>query len=95
MPWQVKELLTMKREFVMLAQADGTNIAELCRRFGISRECGYKWLRAYQEVGELGLRGGRPQAQTTTRASWARVGTGGQHHYRDSASARAAKAARN
>jgi hypothetical protein len=33
MPWQVKELLTMKREFVMLAQQDGTNIAELCRRF--------------------------------------------------------------
>lgn len=56
MPWQVKELLTMKREFVMLAQPDGTNIAELCRRFGISRECGYKWLRAYQEAGELGLR---------------------------------------
>jgi transposase-like protein len=56
MHWQVRELLTMKREFVMLAQQDGTNITELCRRFGISRECGYKWLRAYQEAGELGLR---------------------------------------
>ena len=56
MPWQVKELLTMKREFVMLAQQEGSNRAELCRRFGISRECGYKWLRAYQEAGESGLR---------------------------------------
>src|SRR5215467_7811079 len=56
MPWQVKELLTMKREFVMLAQQEGSNRAELCRRSGISRECGYKWLRAYQEAGESGLR---------------------------------------
>jgi transposase-like protein len=47
MPWRVKELFTIKREFVMFAQQDGINMAELCRRFGISRECGYKWLPAY------------------------------------------------
>jgi transposase-like protein len=41
MPWQVKELFTMKREFVVFAQQEGSNMAELCRRFGISRVCGY------------------------------------------------------
>src|SRR6516165_12515999 len=56
MPWPIKELLTMKREFVMLAQQDGINMRELCRRFGISRVCGYKWLRLYREQGESGLR---------------------------------------
>ena len=55
MPWQVKELFTMKREFVKFAQQEGSNMAELCRRFGISRVCGYKWLRAFRKNGDSGL----------------------------------------
>ena len=64
MPWQVKELFTMKREFVMFAQQEGSNMAELCRRFGISRVCGYKWLRAFREDGDSGLeqRSRRPRS---------------------------------
>lgn len=31
-------------EFVRLAGAEGANVAQLCRRFGISRKTGYKWL---------------------------------------------------
>ena len=45
----------MKTEFVMLAQQEQTNMRALCRRFGISAVCGYKWLRAFQEQGEAGL----------------------------------------
>ena len=30
-------------------------MAALCRAFGISRECGYKWLRRYHEAGPEGL----------------------------------------
>jgi transposase InsO family protein len=33
-----------RAEFVALARGDDANMAELCRRFGISRKTGYKWL---------------------------------------------------
>jgi len=36
--------MEQRREFVMLAFQDGVNRSELCRRFGISRQTGYKWL---------------------------------------------------
>lgn len=37
--------MEQRREFVMLASSADANISELCRRFGISRQTGYKWLR--------------------------------------------------
>ncbi|HXQ17419.1 MAG TPA: helix-turn-helix domain-containing protein, partial [Caulobacteraceae bacterium] len=37
-----------RREFVRLALLEGVNRRELCRRFGISAEAGYKWLRRWQ-----------------------------------------------
>ncbi|TXH35009.1 MAG: IS481 family transposase [Rhodospirillaceae bacterium] len=44
MPW--KEMCTMQQrlEFVRLAEQEGSNRRELCRRFGISPQTGYKWL---------------------------------------------------
>jgi putative transposase len=36
--------MDQRREFVRLALQDGANIRELCRRFEISAETGYKWL---------------------------------------------------
>ena len=33
-----------REEFVCLARQPGANISELCRRYGISRKTGYKWL---------------------------------------------------
>jgi transposase InsO family protein len=44
MPWEVRTLETHREEFAMLARAEGSNISDLCRRFGISRKTGYKWL---------------------------------------------------
>ena len=44
MPWQEVSTMSLRREFVMLASVEGANRAELCRRFGISRKTGYKWL---------------------------------------------------
>ncbi|RVR10517.1 helix-turn-helix domain-containing protein, partial [Sinorhizobium meliloti] len=32
-----------RREFVRLALEEGVNRRELCRRFGISPDIGYKW----------------------------------------------------
>src|SRR6202012_5495979 len=55
MPWTTRVLLTMKKEFIMLALQPGANLRELFRRYGISAPCGYKWLRAFQEKGFAGL----------------------------------------
>jgi transposase InsO family protein len=44
MGWQEVSVVQSRREFVKLASQDGANLAELCRRFEISRTTGYKWL---------------------------------------------------
>lgn len=44
MPWQEYSIVDQRLEFVALAAVEGVNIAELCRRFGISRVTGYKWI---------------------------------------------------
>lgn len=49
MPWQEKDTMSLRREFVELAQQDGTNIRALCRHFGISPKSGYKWLQRCAE----------------------------------------------
>jgi transposase InsO family protein len=43
MSWGSATVEEKRREFVMLANAEGANVSELCRRFGISRQSGYKW----------------------------------------------------
>lgn len=44
-----------RREFVRLARLPGANVSELCRRFGVSRSNGYKWLERYAAAGVGGL----------------------------------------
>lgn len=55
MPWQELSVTEQREEFVRLALAAGVNISELCRRFGISRANGYKWLTRFQVEGRDGL----------------------------------------
>jgi transposase InsO family protein len=43
-------------EFVRLAEQGDVSVAELCRRFGISRETGFQYLRRYRESGVEGLK---------------------------------------
>ena len=45
MPWQEVSVVSLRTEFVTFAQREGANISELCRRFGISRKTGHKWLK--------------------------------------------------
>ena len=63
MPWRELSVMDQREEFVRLASVPGANKAELCRRFGISRDKGYKWLRRYRAEGREGLcdRSRRPQ----------------------------------
>jgi transposase InsO family protein len=44
MPWREVSIMEQRREFVRLASQEGTNRRELCRRFGIHPDTGYKWL---------------------------------------------------
>lgn len=55
MPWMTKKVIEQRYEFVMLAQVAGANVAALCRRFGLSRECAYKWLRRFKAGGKAAL----------------------------------------
>ena len=55
MPWKEVSAMLLREEFVVLARAAPANVAELCRRFGISRKTGYKWLAREQAGGKGGL----------------------------------------
>jgi len=52
MPWRELSVMDQREEFVTLALGAGANKSELCRRFGISRQQGYKWLRRYEAEGQ-------------------------------------------
>ena len=55
--------MSLRFEFVKFTLADGSNIAELCRRFNISRKTGYKWINRFLTEGYPGLgdRSSRPK----------------------------------
>lgn len=63
MPWPVKDLFSVRLDFVNLAQQPDVNMRQLCRRFGISPTIGYKWLQRFAEGGADALedRSRRPQ----------------------------------
>ena len=55
MPWRECSSMSLRQEFMALAENEGVNFSELCRRFGVSRKTGYKWRRRYREKGSAGL----------------------------------------
>ena len=56
MPWKETCAMTERMKFVALAEEGEETIAELCRRFGISRKTGYQLLGRYATEGVDGLR---------------------------------------
>lgn len=52
MPWEVRNHMSSRREFVLLASQEGANVAQLCRHFGVSRKTAYKWLSRDKEAEE-------------------------------------------
>lgn len=57
MPWKTQQTkMQLKQEFVQIANQPTANMSQLCRRYGISRKTGYKWLKRYQKEGLPGLR---------------------------------------
>lgn len=56
MPWPVKDLISVRLEFVSLARQPDANVRQLCRRFGLSPTIAYKWLARFAQGGLEALR---------------------------------------
>ncbi len=76
MPWK-GSVMSQRRDLVTLARADAANVAEICRRFGVSRRTAYKWIERFELEGPAGLadRSRRPHRSPgqTTEATERRV----------------------
>lgn len=55
MPWSETEPMNERLKFVADRQRDAFTMKDLCRRYGVSRTTGYKWLERYAEEGYEGL----------------------------------------
>src|ERR1700722_12017478 len=55
MGWTETGVVDERMRFVIAAEKDDEPFAGVCRRFGVSRRIGYKWLARYQESGVEGL----------------------------------------
>src|ERR1700735_1650310 len=69
MPWREVSKMDERREFVRLARQEGANRRELCRRFGIHADTGYKWLGRGMTNEELVDRSRRPPSRPTRPAA--------------------------
>jgi len=78
MPWLETDVRDQRIQFVLVASRPTTNLAAVCRAFGISRKTGYKWLERHAAAGSVAAledRSRRPQRSParTSAAVTARV----------------------
>lgn len=55
MPWRETSAMSERLNFVIDSQRGFFSFAQLCRRYGVSRKSGYKWLHRFEEHGPQGL----------------------------------------
>ena len=55
MPWRETCLMEERLKLVISCREGDASVAELCRRYGVSRKSGYKWLGRYGAEGVAGL----------------------------------------
>lgn len=56
MPWKESRVVDQRVRFIAACmEASEDTFAELCRRFGVSRQTGYKWVERYEREGPTGL----------------------------------------
>jgi transposase InsO family protein len=53
MPWKTESVMEQRLSFVIEARKHEGSLSELSRRYGISRQTGYKWLKRYQAAGTI------------------------------------------
>jgi putative transposase len=56
MGWRETCAMDERMRFVIAVEKREEPFAAICRRFGVSRKAGYKWLARYREAGVEGLR---------------------------------------
>ncbi len=55
MSWRTCHPMNQREDCILLAKLPGANVSELCRRFGVSRKTGNKWLARYRQGGAEAL----------------------------------------
>ena len=72
MAWKDVEPMEERVRFVLAASGQEMSLCALCRRFGVSRKTGYKWLRRYEEGGLAAMeeRSRRPLKSPKRIARW-------------------------
>src|SRR2546422_3534350 len=73
MPWRETSAMDERLQFVQDVHRPGWSIAELCRRYEVSRKTGYKWLRAYEHGGPAALADGSHRPHTAPQATAPRI----------------------
>src|ERR1700757_5349533 len=56
MGWKETHVVEERFQFIQEYRSKEESLAELCRRYGVSRKTGYKWLQRYEAEGLDGLR---------------------------------------
>jgi transposase InsO family protein len=71
MPFAERTMDALRREFAVLANREGANLSELCRRYGVSRPTGRLWRERYRQAGAAGLvdRSRRPHQSPSRTAA--------------------------
>lgn len=70
LPWLETSPVTQRKKFIDDYLTREYSVTELCRRYGISRKTGYKWLARFMEGCELGDRTSRPHHSPRAVAEW-------------------------
>ena len=73
MPWKSISIMQSRREFIRLVEQGDVSVAELCRRFGISRQTGFLYLRRHRQCGAEGLRDRSSRPHASPRRSSAEI----------------------
>lgn len=55
MSWQEQDRMKLRKEFVLQVMNKEIPMAEVCRRYHVSRKTGYKWLNRYRAAGDHAL----------------------------------------
>ncbi len=55
MPWSETDVLEERLRFIAAWLLREETVMDLCRRFGVSRKTGHKWILRFKEAGEAGL----------------------------------------
>lgn len=55
MAWRVSNVKDQRKQFIQKCLLNEQTISDICKKYNISRQTGYKWLKRYAQEGEHGL----------------------------------------